>query len=82
MRYTAYAPLNFLVLYPFHNTGLTEQKSETENWIIRGFQVVSNFYFQCAKFEGDKHRFEQLLWRRQLSTVFNKTAWGISFTIS
>ena len=35
------------------------QRGETLNF--HGVQVVTNFYFQCAKFEGEKHRFKQLL---------------------
>ena len=33
-------------------------------------------YFQCATFEVDKHRFQQLLWKKKFKIVFKKTCFS------
>lgn len=39
-----------------------------KSWISHRIQVISNLYFQCAKFEYDKDHFKQFLWRKQFLT--------------
>ena len=43
-----------------------------KSWISHRIQVISNLYFQCAKFEYDKDHFKQFLWRKQFLTHVNK----------
>ena len=44
---------------------------ELKTEISIGFEVVTNLYFQWAKFEVDKHRFKHLLWGIKFLTVIN-----------
>ena len=39
-----------------------------KSWISHRIQVISNLYFQFAKFEYDKDHFKQFLWRKRFLT--------------
>ena len=39
---------------------------ERKDWILHRSQIVTDLYFQRAKFEDDQHRSKQLLWRKQI----------------
>ena len=53
--------------------GKTGWKFDTDtNWISMEFPVPTNLYFQCAKYEVSKHRFKQLLWKKNLNPCLTK----------